>query len=655
MSASLAYRPDIDGLRAISVTVVMLFHLGMTTMSGGFVGVDVFFVISGYLITSIIAREVDAGEFTFAGFYERRIRRIYPALMVVLAAAFLGAWVALMPREFLAFARTLIATPLFAANFMFLGEDGYFDAASVTKPLLHIWSLGVEEQFYIVFPWLLIAARRYGRNRLAIVVAVVAASLASSVVAGVLDWGQAYFLLPMRFWELGFGALLALYRPAVPSRLRDVVGVGGAAAIVASCFLIDESMAFPGWVALFPVVGAAAVMVAEGSPANRLLATRPFVFIGRISYPMYLWHWPLIVFTVQVLGRSLRPLEATVIFALTVLLSWGTLALVEAPIRARRWAVSRRSLFVGAAVLSAVFVALGVVGVVKRGWSGRFTPDVEALAAVGTERTLIQELCPHERRMMGKDLPPCILGDAASPRFDFVLLGDSHARAIAGSLAVKARELGLKGLYLGRVACPPLPGADRQGDRTRRCAEHVDWAVAQVRAVDPRTVLVHARWADATSVPRPEGERGDAMSFIVGGRRLGHEANSAVLQDRLGALLDAVGQGRRVALIASVPVLPFDVPTALAADRRFGRPERQGVTRADHERRQAEARRILDALAAEHPGTVVLDPATILCPTERCDIVRGGTPLYNDDNHLGRVGSALLAEPILDFVKGAGR
>jgi peptidoglycan/LPS O-acetylase OafA/YrhL len=652
MSASLSYRPDIDGLRAVSVTVVMLFHLGMTTMSGGFVGVDVFFVISGYLITSIIAREVDAGEFTFAGFYERRIRRIYPALIVMLAATFLGAWIALMPREFLAFARTLIATPLFAANFMFLGEDGYFDAASLTKPLLHTWSLGVEEQFYIVFPWLLIAARRYGWNRLAIVVAVVVASLASSVVAGALDWGQAYFLLPMWFWELGFGALLALHRTTVPPRLRDVVGVGGLAMIVASCFLIDESMAFPGWVALLPVVGASGVMVAAGSPANRLLATRPFVFIGRISYPMYLWHWPLIVFAVQVLGRPLQPLEAAGIFALTVLLSWGTLVLIEAPIRARRRLASRSRLFVVASALSLVLVGAGIAGFAGRGLPGRLSPEVRAIADVAADPPAIDKACRRSRTAIARNLPPCEIGASEPKHYGFAVIGDSHSRALAAAIGDVAKREGAKGLYLGRVACPPLLGLERHGAGNWHCADHLDWAMRRIAEENIGTVLVVARWGVMLPPASYGNEHVADLRYARDGREVARDRLAAEVEAGLRATLDAL-KGRRVVVLFSVPEIGFDVPTVLAAAKRFGWTPPETPDRGAYEARQKKIRDLFAAAGVARPGVEILEPADLLCGAGRCRIVEDGRILYSDDDHLSATGAAAVAPLFAPALKRA--
>ncbi|MDK9695062.1 MAG: acyltransferase [Siculibacillus sp.] len=651
MSASLSYRPDIDGLRAVSVVVVMLFHLGVTTMSGGFVGVDVFFVISGFLITSIIAREIDAGTFTFAAFYERRIRRIYPALIVVLLATFAGALLVTMPRDFVAFTRTLIAAPLFAANFMFLGGEGYFDPASTTKPLLHIWSLGVEEQFYIVFPWLLMwAARRGGTWRTKFVAGVVAGSMLVSVIGGLFDWRNAYFLLPTRFFELGIGALVALARPRLGRGLRGLLGVAGLAAIAVSCLVFDEATVFPGWAALVPCLGAAGVIFGEGGPVARLLAWRPIVYVGRISYPMYLWHWPPIVFVLAVTGRPIEPATAVVLFALTVALSAATYHLIETPLRSRRWLATRGRLFAGAGIASAMVAGLGIAGFVGKGWPDRLSAEEAALARVATERTSLETLCPHGRRDMGKDLPPCFLGDRTRERLDFAVLGDSHARALAGEISAAATDEGLKGIYLGRVACSPLTGIERTGDSTRRCGEHLAWALERIRTLDPPTVVLIGRWGGLAGETAVAHERRDPVIWAEGGRIVPRGEVPAAIGRGFAATLDALA-GRRVVVLGAIPEPGYDVPMVRAAALRFGRTPPPDPSRADHQAKQAGARAWMAPALAGRANVRVVDPADVLCASGVCAAMAHGAPLYVDDNHPSRVGGGLVAKALAPALK----
>jgi peptidoglycan/LPS O-acetylase OafA/YrhL len=645
-----AWRADIDGLRAVSVLVVVVFHLGTGLVPGGYVGVDAFFVISGFLITGIIAREMDEDRFSFLRFYERRIRRIYPALIVVLAASFAGAALVQMPRDFLGFSRTLIAAPLFASNFMFLGADGYFDPVSTTKPLLHTWSLGVEEQFYIVFPWLLLALRGVSKHRrTGLVAGVVGLSFAASVASVWLGFDKAYYLLPMRFWELGVGALLALTRPRFSAPIRNLASVCGLAAILAASLFFDAATPFPGWAAALPVLGAAGVLAGEGGPANRLLATAPMVFIGRISYPMYLWHWPPIVLTLYVTGRPIDATSAVVLFALTVALSTATLHLIETPIRSRRWFPARRRLFGAAAAASAVLVGLGIVGFAKLGWPERLPAEARRLAAVGLEPTLLEAICPHRRRDWAADLPPCVLGDASQPRFGFAMLGDSHGRALAGAIGEEAKRLGIKGIWLGRVACSPLVGVDRLGDPTRRCAEHMDWAIGRVREIDPKAVIVVGRWGSLIDRGAVAQERGAPPSYAVRGREVPATESERAVADGLAATLDAVGE-RPVALLLGVPEPGFDVPAVSAAAVLFGRGTPTGPSREAwlSGRRPTDA--MLAPVLAARPGVEVLDPATILCAEGPCRHTVDGEPLFVDRDHPSRAGARLIAPIFADFL-----
>lgn len=640
-----AWRADIDGLRAVAVIAVVLFHLGVGFLPGGYVGVDVFFVISGYLITGIIGREIEAGRFSLVRFYERRVRRIAPALVVVLAATFLAASLIQAPRDYRSFARTLIATPLFASNFMFLGGEGYFDPASGTKPLLHTWSLGVEEQFYIVFPWLvLVLAQLSRRRRLMAVAAVIAASLAASALSAAGGIGSAYYLLPTRFWELGAGALIALAGPRPGAGARRLLSVGGLAAIAAAALLYDAATPFPGWAALLPVAGAAAVILGEGGPANRLIARGPFVFFGRISYPMYLWHWPLIVFFSYVSGHPPAPAAAAAIFAAVVALSVATLHFVEAPIRSRRILAAPAHLFAAGGIAGAALIMAGIVGFAFDGWPTRLPGEVRALANVALERTALEDVCPHGRRDFGWNLPPCILGDAASARFGFAILGDSHGEALAGAIGAEAARLGIKGLWLGRIACPPLKGVDRPDDPTRRCAAHLDWALGRIAESGAKTVLIIGRWGYFLDHRQAAGPM-----LAVNGRAVPAGDDAQAVAEGLEATLAAIGP-RPVAFLRGIPEPGFDVPTATAASLRFGRPAPAGPTEAQWLARRGRDEAPIMSVLARHANVEVIDPVPLLCGGGTCGYRRGTALLFVDSNHLSRAGAALVAPLFADFL-----
>ena len=300
----LRYRADIDGLRAIAVLPVVLFHFGFSTFAGGFVGVDVFFVISGFLITSLIVVEIDESRFSIVRFYERRIRRIFPALFLVIIVTSIASAIILLPNDLKRYAKSVVAADWFFSNFEFWREAGYFDVDAHQKPLLHTWSLAVEEQFYLIFPPFLLLAARYLRRRyLLIIMPIFVLSLTFSIWAVYAKPSLAFYLTPSRMWEIMLGAWLALIPWEAGKRFIPPSGYGlltllGIGMIAYGVFTFSANTPFPGAMALLPCGGAALVIFGgqnHPSMVSRLLATGPLVFVGKISYSLYLWHWPLIV------------------------------------------------------------------------------------------------------------------------------------------------------------------------------------------------------------------------------------------------------------------------------------------------------------------------------------------------------------------------
>ena len=374
------YRPEIDGLRAVAVVPVILFHAGLASFSGGYVGVDVFFVISGYLITSILIEDLQAERFSITRFYERRARRILPALFLVLACTTVAGWIWMTPAQLAEYSRTLVAVILFASNIHFWQTDDYFAPAAELNPLLHTWSLAVEEQFYIVLPVLLFAAWRFGRKRL--LWAMITLSLASLALA---QWGSAnaptpnFFLIPTRAWELGVGAICALLLANAPPRANAPLSGLGLALIVGSVFVYDEATPFPSLFALAPVGGAALVILYGGSstPVARLLSMRPVVGLGLISYSAYLWHQPLFAFA-RIRSLTHPSVALMLVLALaSVALAYLSWRFVENPFRRRAASPlpSRRAVFVASGLAAAGLVGAGVYGLVTDGRQDYWRPS----------------------------------------------------------------------------------------------------------------------------------------------------------------------------------------------------------------------------------------------------------------------------------------
>jgi len=465
------YRPEIDGLRAVAILPVVLYHAGIAGFSGGFVGVDVFFVISGYLITSIIVLERRAGSFTLADFYARRIRRIFPALFVMMAASYPIAWLLLDPAAMKEFSGSVAASTVFLANEFFLGVSGYFDTAAEMKPLLHNWSLAVEEQFYLIFPATVLLSWRMGpRGQAALFAALAALSL------GLAQWyigrgeaAKAFFHLSTRFWELMAGALSAYWLlGARGARLRDSGrlrhgALAGLAMIVIAVIAYDDETEFPGVAALLPCLGAVLVIAFANRSglAGKILGWHPVVLVGALSYSLYLWHVPLLTFTRIGTGRD----DAGLLLGVCLLafaIAWLSWRYVERPIR-RMHTLPRLQLFGAAAACMAVVGGAGLIGVHTDGFrtlylAHRLDPVTRArferLSPPEIRPRVADDGCQFRREVLNDDFAKRFATCARTHGKAVFVLGDSHAWNIYNALRSTGRLPFLVGLTHG--GCRPF-------------------------------------------------------------------------------------------------------------------------------------------------------------------------------------------------------
>lgn len=445
---TISYRPEIDGLRAVAVLPVIFFHAGFETFSGGFVGVDVFFVISGYLITSIILSDLRADKFSLVRFYENRARRILPALFLVLAVSFFIGWFMLFPEDMEDFSKGLIATVGFVSNFFFWNRTGYFDTAAELNPLLHTWSLAVEEQYYFLFPLFLMALWRKAAPKIGLALcALGVASLVAAEVALRVDREAAFFLLPFRLWELaigGYAAYFLLKRPPVPMpAVRELAGAAGLALILGAVFLFDEHTPFPGLYAVVPTLGTALIIlfVSPSTLVGRLLSSAPFVGVGLISYSAYLWHQPLLAFA-RYRSLSEPPLWAVLaICVITFVLAYFSWRFVEAPFRRKQEGFSRRTIFLASLAGGLCLSGLGVAGLTTDGFKGSFIAGLdERQKAVwdGRGEASAQRRPPCHFAITGGTAPSLeakFLACAKTHGKAIVILGDSHAMDLFNAAA----------------------------------------------------------------------------------------------------------------------------------------------------------------------------------------------------------------------------
>jgi peptidoglycan/LPS O-acetylase OafA/YrhL len=540
----MTYRPDIDGLRAIAVLAVVLCHAGLG-FSGGFVGVDVFFVISGYLITRLMLKEIDAGTFSLVDFWERRIRRILPALAVVVGSSFVAGWFLLVPTEYHAFARSVVNLTLLQANVFFSHEVGYFAPAAEEKPLLHTWSLAVEEQFYLFVPLLVWGVLRLrGRKLLgATITLLIVLSFVASVYGTRSGEPTTYYALTARAWELFVGtatALVAGQMPIARSTLRGALSALGLAGIVIPCFVYDQTTPFPGWTAAFPVVGTALLIhlgsqAAQASWIHRALACRPLVAIGLISYSLYLWHWPLLVFLKRRNIVELTLAERLAAVGASLVLAAATYRLVEQPFRRRDFLASRKLVFGGAAAAFALLMIGGQAIKSGGGFPERLPDGARLFAATATmDKRFLRE---HT----AADVPANLLRVGATdvePRL--LVWGDSHAMAVLPAIDELCRASGI----------------------SARCAVHSGWP--PILTPTTRTVPHHADRAAAFSAAVVDQIAAGKFDVVVLAGAWSLYADDPEFVPALVATVERLrASGVRVYFFKQVPKFSFDVAAAL--------------------------------------------------------------------------------------------
>lgn len=493
------YRPDIDGLRAIAVIPVVLFHAGLTKISGGYVGVDVFFVISGYLITRIVAADIASGEFTIVGFYERRVRRIFPALFALVFSSLLLGYLLFLPRQMKDLGSSAVATTLFSSNILFWLKAGYFDENSALRPLLHTWSLAVEEQYYLLFPpFLFVMLRKLNAKWWVAILPLLLVSLIYSSFAAIYAPASGFYLPQSRAWELLLGSALALWKGAdeIATNGRNIAGIAGLAFILAAVLWFSPDTPFPGLAALLPCLGAS-LIIWSGSRAtltSQILAAAPLRAIGLISYSLYLWHWPIIVFSRYLLMRDLSQGEKAAAVLGSVLLAALSWRFIEQPFRRRSKFTSRPILFPAASSAMAIAVAIGMWSYLKNGLEDRFAPEVRLLAHgaldINPRWNECQGRSPAE--ILANQI--CTIGDASAAEPTFVLIGDSFADALMPAVEAEAAAAHVKGVALISGGCYPLVGIRSKLDLNDQCGKFVKASMDYIQRHSSLTrVLLIAR------------------------------------------------------------------------------------------------------------------------------------------------------------------
>ena len=664
---ALGYRPEVDGLRAIAVLPVILYHCGLDWFPGGYVGVDVFFVISGYLITSIILAEMQSGRFSLVTFYERRARRILPALFVMMLLCVPAAWVLLDPEDFKYFAKSLVAVPIFSSNLLFWLESGYFDASADLKPLLHTWTLAVEEQYYLFFPLFLMAAWRLGRGRMVAVLALVATgSFVIAETGARHDSSSTFYLLHARAWELLAGSFIAFYfswRPrSLHTRqvLNQAASLLGLALIGYAVFQYDKSTPFPGVNALPPVAGAALIILFADARTlvGRALSHKVMVWIGMISYSAYLWHQPLFAFARHTTLVEPPLIVMLALAAASLALAWLSWRFIEQPFRDRK-RFERRQVFGFTATASAMFMAVGLAGYIHNGFAQRFNVDPAIYQAFADPQ--VRERCDQSYDGTGWNVDFCLFGLANAGKTPSVaVFGDSHSEALLSTFDAAAREQGETLAHIGLGGCLPLLGVDvAHGNYAPGVCETL--AARQFEYVKQhaiRKVVLVARWTLYTDGNYHEREKTNYFLVSDDTQERSRQASRAVFRKALHDTVRAYRElGAEVFIVAQVPqqiINPKNLYYRLARDAAETPEEKMrlvstlSVPMDLHDELQRFSRETFEQeRRLNNARLVTLDD--VFCRRQQC-LIGDASSWYKDFNHLNDHGARLLTGVISDLL-----
>jgi peptidoglycan/LPS O-acetylase OafA/YrhL len=647
----IAYRPEIQGLRAIAVLGVLLFHAGFPAFSGGYAGVDVFFVISGYLITRNILIRMDGGQFTYVGFFVNRVRRLFPALLTTVAVSFMAGALLFSPPYMKKLAEAAIVSVLALSNIYFWSEANYWDIDSAFKPLLHVWSLSVEEQFYFVWPALLLLASRAGNKRVARLALVAIVGLASLLFAGYLSLNHpraTFYWMPWRAFEFMIGAAVIWLERLVRLRgpWRELMAAGGMAMILAPFLTYGEHTPFPFPAAVLPCIATALVIWAGGSCRTAWLWTnRPMIWTGRISYSLYLVHWPLIIYYNYWRFAPPTALEQIGLVVGSFALAIPLHAFVES--RFKRSRIAERSsdaVFLGTSTAAAIAViAIALSAKLDDGWPWRSHPEM-------LNPGIVAKLTSWCRADTG------LCGTPAAA----ALIGDSHADQWAGAVAESLKQAGLRGtLYRTVNACALMQdnyAVDTLKERwTNRCRiGQREWR-SRIEAENPRLVILSSFWLYGVSKAYPARYVDDQTTVLpsLAQSRARFESKMMETIDWLTA------NGRKVVIIGSTILVDRSPADCYGRPRIFSTLACERLNVVSDREAQAYVAGFFRKLAAGRSDVLYVDVESALCNGAQCTLAENGTSLYLDRHHLTPYGAMWVQDrafqPLTDFAGGMGK
>lgn len=641
------YRPEIDGLRALAIIPVVLFHADISGFNGGYIGVSMFFVISGYLITSLIKRDIDAGQFSFLEFWERRARRILPALFTVMLVTLIVAWFYELPGDFKSLGDSALAQSFFASNMYFWQQAGYFDAASDTKALLHTWSLSVEEQFYLLFPGFLFLISKHGKPfRKHLIVVLLIMSLVVSAWSVTPYPTATFYLLPTRAWELLLGAWIACMQPneRVSVRVRETISWLALIIIIIAVFMFDNDTKFPGLSALVPCGTTAMIIWANTGYLTRvgkILSHRLLVGIGLISYSLYLWHWPILVLADYTSTDRLSGLVKFGLIMISTLLAWLSWKFIETPVRRRRVFNTRYRITTASLATGSVIALAGLLIHYTDGFPKRMSPEVMQMAMEAAEppRT---DPCVKMTSTMVKNDELCKF-NAVDAEPELLVWGDSHAYALKPLIEEMSGEYQVPTWFASAMGCLAVIGINTGTNQD--CHNFNSAMLDVVKRHHVRNVLLVSRWAKYVHGYEKRGEW--KMLIEDAGKKHGTSDDAKTLfnDHMMQTIKQLQGAGANVWIMKQVPFQNFKVLHRLISIIRNGEDAKTIGEPIDvHLARQKFVNSVLDK--TQESGVHLIDPAQIMCQEKGfCRAEYNGHSLYRDNDHISSYG-ALHLKPL---------
>jgi len=647
------YRSDIDGLRALAVLPVIFYHYNLSLFSGGYIGVDIFFVISGYLITSIIHKDLETESFTILNFYERRIRRIFPNLFFLLFVVSVASYILLSPNDLKDYAQSLFASAAFLSNMLFWRESGYFDNIAEYKPLLHTWSLSVEEQFYIVYPVILLILYKFFKNKLnKILVFIFIISILTNILIVFHDQRTAFYFFPLRAWELLIGAAIALKIVKPPQgKLSEWGSFAGLIMILISIFFFSKKTLFPGYNAILPCLGTGLIILCNTDSDNivkKILSNKILVITGLLSYSLYLWHWPLYVFYSHysfLFDNQILSIVALLFFSF--LLSVFSYRVIEVPFR-KKIRLNRKVLFGVTFLIIGVYSAAGLYVSFEKGLPSRF-PEYISQIRLDVAKDLTWRKKCYSFKYEDLNLQRlCTLGDNKK-RGSYILWGDSHAEALVRGLSDIGKRDGFSGLFVAKSGTSPVfdESFNEPGD-----GKYNKKVVELIKESEIENVLIAARWSHYISSNKQDNMKFNQLVPVLS--IVDPEKTDKFKASFEKVVRELIENGKNVIILAEVPSVGFRIRTIMTnvkiAELIFDSKtllDKYIRTFDDYMKRNGKVLEIFREIEKKY-GAKVIFPHEILCNGGECVTSYKGRPLYKDFTHLSGWGSVYLLNKLIE-------